>query len=128
MPTRAAPPPPARLNNRGDHCCSSPTRRSTVTARVMIAGRAWWDQTCQAWAPPSERPERGRGDGREYSLAFRAPLWSGQPQMGRRATHDRDARAKLPPADTNLTILRIRPLDSHVDVQLNSSRLVSRLT
>src|SRR5437660_10205980 len=30
--------------------------------------------------------------------------------------------------DPNLTILRVRPLDAYIDVQLNSSRLLARLT
>ena len=37
-PHERAPPPASLLKNRGDQPCSSPTSRSSVTARVMMAG------------------------------------------------------------------------------------------
>src|SRR5881409_2905584 len=38
MPTMAPAPPAAREKNVGDQFCSSPTSRSSVTARVITAG------------------------------------------------------------------------------------------
>jgi ABC-type antimicrobial peptide transport system permease subunit len=39
-----------------------------------------------------------------------------------------DVERAISDIDPNLTILRIRPLDSYVDLQLNSPRLLARLT
>src|SRR5438552_8853493 len=76
IPTMAPGPPPARLKKRSFQCCSSPTRRSAVTARVMIAGTSTSSRvvgrTESGMAPPSNDLANGRGVGPEYTAAVQS--------------------------------------------------------
>src|SRR5512139_3974449 len=82
MPSGESPPPGRRLNTEGDQPRSSPTRRSSVTARVRSAGQST-SRRSGGEAGAGGRGGTRRGEGRGATGSEGTPF-SGRPASGSR--------------------------------------------